>query len=80
MPKTNEMLLKLDGFQYATLLDLNMGHYHIRLRKSASKLCTITPPGGKHLYTRLPMVFSNSSGILQQKMNGLFHGFAFIRV
>ena len=29
MPKINEMLLKLEGFQYATSLDLNMGYYNI---------------------------------------------------
>ena len=34
MPKTNEMLLKLENFQYATLLDLNMGYYNIELRKT----------------------------------------------
>ena len=33
MPKNNEMLLKLEGFQYAMSLDLNMGYYYIRLRK-----------------------------------------------
>ena len=26
MPKINEILLKLEGFQYATSLDLNMGY------------------------------------------------------
>ena len=31
MPKINEMLLKLEGFQYATSLDLSMGYYHIQL-------------------------------------------------
>ena len=31
MTKINEMLLKLEGFQYSTPLDLNMGYYHIRL-------------------------------------------------
>ena len=29
MPKINEILLKLEGFQYATSLDLDMGYYHI---------------------------------------------------
>ena len=28
MPKINDILLKLEGFQYATSLDLNMGYYH----------------------------------------------------
>ena len=34
MPKINDMLFKLEGFQYATSLDLNMGYYHIRLNKT----------------------------------------------
>ena len=29
MPKIDEILLKLEGFQYAMPLDLNMGYYHI---------------------------------------------------
>ena len=29
IPKIQELLLKLEGFQYATSLDLNMGYYHI---------------------------------------------------
>ena len=31
MPSINEMLLKLEGFQYAASLDLNMGYYNIQL-------------------------------------------------
>ena len=34
MPKINEILLKLEVFQYATSLDLNMGYYHIQLRET----------------------------------------------
>ena len=41
MPKINEMLLKLDGFQYDNSLDLNIGYYHIRISENASNLCTI---------------------------------------
>ena len=29
MPKINEILLKLEGFQYAMSFDSNMGYYHI---------------------------------------------------
>jgi len=31
IPKIQDMLLKLEGFKYATSLDLNMGYYHIEL-------------------------------------------------
>ena len=78
MPKINEMLLKLEGFQYATSLDLNMGYYHIRLSENASNLCTIILLWEKYRYKRLPMKVANSPDILQQIMNYLYHGFEFI--
>ena len=79
IPKINEILLKLEGFQYAMSLGLNMGYYHIQLRENASNLCTIILPWGKYRYKRLPMVVANLPDIFQQKMNDLFHGFEFIR-
>ena len=39
MPKVNEILLKLEVFRYAMLLDLNMEYYHIQLTEDASNLC-----------------------------------------
>ena len=79
MPKINEMLLKLEGFQYSTSLDLNMGYYHILLSKNASNVCTIIPLCIKYRYKRLPMRFANSPDTFQQKINYLFHGLKFIR-
>ena len=73
------MLLKLEGLHYATSLDLNMGYYHIQLGKNSSNLYTIILPWVKYCYKCLPMVDYNSPDIFQQKMNGLFHGFVFIR-
>ena len=46
IPKIQDLLLKLEGFQYATLLDLNMGYYHIELDPESSRLCTIVLPCG----------------------------------
>ena len=79
MPNINDMLLKLEGFQYATSIDLNMGYYHIRLRENTSNLCTINIPWGKYCYKCLPTGVANSPDIFQQKRNDLFHGFEFIR-
>ena len=78
MPKINEMLLKLKGFQYAKSLDLNIGYYHIQLIENTSNLCTIILLWGKYRYKRLPIGVANSPEIYQQKMNDLFHGFEFI--
>ena len=72
------MFLKLEGFQYFTSVDLNMGYYHIRLSKNASNLCTIILPWVKYRYKRLPMGVANSTDTLQNKMNDLFYVFEFI--
>ena len=48
MPKTNEILFELEGFQYTTSIDLNIGYYHTQLRENASNLCTIILPWGNN--------------------------------
>ena len=75
MHKINEMLLKLEVFQYATSLYLNMAYYHIRLSTNASNLCTIIIPWRKYQHKRLPMGVANSPENPQQKINDIFHGF-----
>ena len=44
MLEINKILVKLEGFQYATSLDLNPGCYHIQRSEIASNLCTIILP------------------------------------
>src|SRR6476660_2754624 len=44
IPKIQDMLQKLEGFMWATSLDLNMGCYHIFLTPNASRLCTVVLP------------------------------------
>jgi hypothetical protein len=46
IPKISTMLQDVEGFTYATALDLNMGYYTIRLDPAASKMCTIIFPWG----------------------------------
>jgi hypothetical protein len=73
------MLLKLQGFKFATSLDLNMGYYHIELNPDSKRLCTIVLPFGKFEYQRLPMGLCNSPDIFQEKMSELFAGLDFVR-
>jgi hypothetical protein len=47
LPQIADMLQKLEGFMYATSLDLNMGFYHMLLTPFARRLCTTVPPWGK---------------------------------
>ena len=46
LPKIITVLQELEGFTYATALDLNMGYYKIRLDPDASRICTINFLGG----------------------------------
>ncbi len=79
IPKIQDLLLKLEGFQYATSLDLNMGYYHIELSPDSKRLCTIVLPFGKFEYQRLPMGLCNSPDIFQEKMSVLMDGLEFVR-
>ena len=44
IPKISTMLQELEGFTYAMALDLNMGHYTIRLDPRAVEMFTIISP------------------------------------
>ncbi len=79
LPKITDILQKLEGFQYATSLDLNMGYYHIALTPNSSRLCTVVLPWGKYEYLRLPMGLCNSPDIFQEKMSDLMTGLEFAR-
>ena len=78
IPKIQDLLLNLEGFQYATSVDLNMGYYHIELDPESSTICTIVLPWGKCKYLKLPMGLCNTPDIFQEKMNELFSGFDYI--
>jgi hypothetical protein len=79
MPNIQDMMLTLEGFQYATALDLNMGYYHVRLDPDSRKLCTIILPFGKFEYQRLPQGLCNGPDVFQEKMMELFDGMEYIR-
>ena len=71
MPKISTVLQELEGFTFATALDLNMGYYTIRLDPDASRICTIIFPWGKYSNKRLPMGVAASPDIFQSKMSEL---------
>ena len=79
LPKTQDLLLKLQGFQWATALDLNMGHCHIRLDADSCKLHAMTFPWGKCEMKSLPTGLSNSPDIFEEKMPTLMNDFEFVQ-
>ena len=79
IPKISTVLQELEGFTYATALDLNMGYYTISLDPEAAKICTIIFPWGKYSYKRLPMGIAGSPDIFQEKMSDLMATLEFVR-
>ncbi len=79
IPKISTTLQELEGFMYATALDLNMGYYTIRLDPMASEMCTIIFPWGKYSYLRLPMGFAGSADIFQAEMGNLMASLEYVR-
>jgi hypothetical protein len=73
------VLQEIEGFSYATALDLNMGYYTIRLDPDASKICTVIFPWGKYSYKRLPMGIAGSPDIFQEKISELMESLEFVR-
>ena len=69
----------VEGFQWATSLDLNMGCHHIRLDPASKQLCAIALPFGKHECQAIPMGLCNSPDIFQEKMSELMDGLACVR-
>lgn len=80
IPKIATILQEMEGFTYATALDLNMGYYTIRLDGDAQKICTIILPWGKYSYLRLPMGVAGSPDIFQERMTSLMDTLDYIRV
>ena len=50
MPKSDEMLFKLEFFEYDSSLNLIVGFYHIQLSEDSINLCTIVIPWIKYHY------------------------------
>jgi hypothetical protein len=78
IPKISTTLQELEGFTYATALDLNMGYYTIRLDPMAVEMCTIIFLFGKYSYLRLRMGMSGSADIFQAEMMDLMETLEYV--
>ena len=79
IPKISTTLQELEGFTYATSLDLNMGYYTIRLDPRAVEMFTIIFPWGKYSYLRLLMGYAGSADIFQAEMIDLMEALEYVR-
>jgi hypothetical protein len=73
------VLQELEGFSFATAIDLNMGYYTIRLDPDASKICTIIFPWGKYSYKRFPRGIAGSPDTYQSEMSVLMESIEYVQ-
>ena len=62
---------QLEGFQYATVLDINMGYYNIRLSPDIQDMTTFVTEFGKFRYNCLPMGMFDLGDVPQAKLDEL---------
>jgi len=79
IPKIGDMIRSMEGFTFASALDLNMGYYHIKLDADAQKLCTIIFPWGKYKYKRLPMGIKIAPDVFQNVMTKLTQDMEYVK-
>ena len=77
--KINQILYEIDGIQLASTINLQMGHYTIRLDPDAQRYCTLITTWGKYKYLRLPMGISCAPDMFQEKMSNLVAHLDFTR-
>jgi dihydroorotate dehydrogenase len=75
------MISSMEGFTFASALDLNMGYYHIKLDADSQKLCTIVFSWnmGKYKYKRLPMGIKIAPDVFQYIMSKLVQDMEFVK-
>ena len=61
----------MEGLQYATKLDLNMGYYTIRIPPASQDKTTIVTEFGKFRYNHFPMGMCALGDIFQYKVDKL---------
>ena len=79
IPKISTVLQEMEGFTYATSLDLNRGNFIIRLDGDVQKICTMILPLGKYSYLQ-PMGVCGSPDIFQERMSSLMEDLEHVRV
>jgi dihydroorotate dehydrogenase len=69
----------MEGFTFASALDLNMGYYHIKA--DAQKLCTIVFPWHMEKYKckRLPMGIKIAPDVFQNVMSKLVQDMEYVK-
>jgi hypothetical protein len=77
--KIGDIILLMEGFTFATALELTMGYYHIKLNTNLQKFC-IMFTWGNFKYEHLPMWIKITSGVFQNVMSVITQDMEYVRI
>jgi hypothetical protein len=69
----------MEGFTFATALDLNMRYWSIKLDADAQGLCTLIFSWEKHKYKRLSMGIKVMTDVSQNVVSKLTHDMEYVK-
>ena len=70
----DEILPKLHGKKYFSVIDTKKGYWHVELDKESSLLTTFNTPFGRYRFNRLPFGLWMSQDIFQPKLDAVYAG------
>ena len=74
MPTLEEVIVKLAGAKYFSILDAKSGYWQIKLDPESAKLTTFNTPFGRYHFTRLPFGIHSSQDVFQKKVDEVYEG------
>ena len=72
MPTLEDILPKLSGAKFFSILDARGGYWNVKLYKASSLLTTFNTPFGRYRYNRLPFGLSLSQDVFQERIDNIF--------
>ena len=70
----DEILPKLHGKKYFSVVDTKKGYWHVELDEESSMLCMFNTPFGRYKFNRLPFVVRVSQDVFQKKLDAEYEG------
>lgn len=72
IPTFDDLIHKLKGAKYFSILDCSNGFWQIKLDEYSSKLCTFNTPFGRYKFLRLPYGITSASEIFQRIISQIY--------
>ena len=67
-----EVMTRMNGSNFFTVLNVNMGYFQMELTDESQDFTTFDMPLGRYKYLRLPMGISSAPEIYQRAMGEMF--------